>query len=81
MDPYAALVTHERGALDVGLLQVPIHQLVDRRARVRGARRWSTWARRRVRAFSASAAALGPGGIVSVSLIFLPVIGSMPAYT
>ena len=80
MDTYAALVTHERGPLNVGLLQArSINSLTV--ARIRGARRWSTWARRRVRAFSASAAALGPGGMVSVSLIFLPVIGSMPAYT
>ena len=32
MDPYATLVTHECGPLDVGLLEVPVHQLVDRRS-------------------------------------------------
>jgi hypothetical protein len=25
MDPYAALVTHKRGRLDVGLVQVPVY--------------------------------------------------------
>jgi len=48
---------------------------------VRGLRCSSTWFSRRVRAFSASAAALGPAGMVSLRKCRRPLSGSFPAYT
>ena len=50
-------------------------------AEVRGLRFSSTWLSSRTRARSASAAAYGPAGIVSLRSMRLPVSGSSPAHT
>ena len=54
VDPDAALVPLPCRGFDVKPLQVAVQELVDGRTRT-GARRWSTSARSRARAFSAAA--------------------------
>jgi hypothetical protein len=77
VDPDAAFIPIPCSRLDVQHLQIAISSWLTV-ALVRGALRSSTWPSRRVRTFSAVAAALEPAGTVSVRKCFFFDTGSSP---